>query len=42
MHLDYVFENDQWFNIPEDTRLQLTHMQRDYHSQKRQRTDVGS
>ena len=35
------FENDQWFNIPEGTRLQLTYIQRYYQSQKCQRTNAG-
>ena len=42
MHTAYRFENDQWFNIPEDTWLQLTHMIRDYQSQKRQHTNAVS
>ena len=42
MHPAYRFENDQWFNIPEETHLQLTQMQRDYQSQKRQFTDAVS
>ena len=41
MYPDYRFENDQWFNIPEENRLQLTQTQRYYQSQKRQRTDAS-
>ena len=42
VHPDNRFENDQWFNIPEVTRLQITQMQRCYQSRKRQRTNAGS
>ena len=42
VHTDYRFENNQWFNIPEENCLQLAHMRRDYHSQKRQRTNASS
>ena len=36
------FENYQWFNIPEETHLQLTHMRKDYQRQNIQCTDAGS
>ena len=42
LHPDYRFENDQWFNITEETRMQLTNMKRDYQSQNLQCTDAGS
>ena len=42
VHPDYRFENGQWFNIPENTWLQLTHMRRDYQSQKLQHNNDGS
>ena len=42
VHPAYRFEKDQWFNIIEDTWMQLTHMRKDYQSQKSQHTDAGS
>ena len=41
VHPDYRLENDKWFNITEETRLQLKNMLRDYHSRKHQHTDAG-
>ena len=37
----YRFENYLWFNITEETWLQLTHMKRYYQSRKRQSTNLG-
>ena len=42
MHPTYRFENDQRFNIPEETMLKLTHTLRDYWIKKHQRIDDGS
>ena len=37
VHPAYRFEHDQWFNIPEDVRNQLSQMRRDYQSNQRRR-----
>ena len=37
VHPAYQFENEQWFNIPEDTRRQLVQMRSEYRNRKRPR-----
>ena len=37
VHPAYQFDNEQWFNIPEDTRQQLVQLRREYKNQKRPR-----
>ena len=37
VHPAYQFDNEQWSNIPEDSRRQLVQMQSDYRNQKRPR-----
>ena len=40
LHPSYHFKQDQWFNLPEDVSNQLTQMEREYQSNKRQCTKI--